>query len=130
MSRKDRKKASDIFRETEYVFSQKASFKDAFPNIKNLEIRAKEVGGGPGRMPPTSVYDMQRLPGEYIDCSNPICYGGGFSIGGILREMTREGKTDYNGTKVCKGYEGSPKGRKRYRSCSTFWEVEVNLEYH
>lgn len=29
---------------------------------------------------------LERPGGEYIDCTNPSCEGGGFSMGNILRE--------------------------------------------
>lgn len=35
---KDRKKASDIFRETNYVFAEKGTFKEAFPEIVDITI--------------------------------------------------------------------------------------------
>ena len=130
---KQRKKASDIHRETDYVFSRKVSFKDAFPTIKSARVRTEESGYSPsGRYfdkPRVRVYDENNL-GEYIDCSNRLCYGGGFSIGQILREMVDEKQTHLETTKFCKGYEGSPKGKRRYRSCVNNWKVTVDIEYY
>ena len=123
-------KASDVFRETQFLFAKKVSFKEAFPEIKKLEIRAKESGYGVYEEFDTKYYSIEHLAGEFIDCSNPLCYNGGFSVGKILREMVREKETHYGGLKICQGYEGSPKGRRRYRRCINSWEVTIDLEYY
>ena len=123
-------KASDVFKETRFVFARKVPFKEAFPEIKKLEIKAKESGYGVYEEFDTKYYNTEHPPGEFIDCSNPLCYNGGFSVGEILREMVREKKTHYEGLKVCQGYEGSPKGRRRYRSCINSWKVTIDLEYY
>lgn len=44
MGIRDRKKASDVFRESEFLFGKKVPFKEAFPEITDLEIRCKETG--------------------------------------------------------------------------------------
>ena len=45
---KKRKKASDIHRETNYVFAKRASFEKAFPEIKifKIEVQTKSEGRG------------------------------------------------------------------------------------
>lgn len=130
MSRRRRMKASDVFREAQFLFARKVPFKEAFPKIKKLEIRAEESGYGVYGEFNTRYYNIDNPPGEFIDCSNPVCYNGGFSIGEILREMVRHKKTHHEGMKLCQGYEGSPKGRRRYRSCINHWKVTVDLEYY
>ena len=127
-----RKKASDILRETQYVFSRKVPFREAFPEIKSVRVRTEESGYSPSGMyfskPSVTEYNENSL-GEYIDCSNPLCYGGGFSIGQILREMVDKKQTHNETFEPCRGYEGSPKGRRRYRSCVNSWKVTVDIEY-
>jgi hypothetical protein len=129
MPERDRMKASDVFRETHYVFSRKVPFEEAFPEIKDLRIEVQTLSEGSKFVNYTSVYTMKDKPGEYIDCLNPLCYGGGFSIGKILRDMVSKKETTYESSAMCKGYEGSPKGRRRYRSCLSHWKVKVTLEY-
>jgi len=127
---KHRMKASDVFRQKQFVFAGKGSFKEAFPQIKSLTIRTEERGYGVYKDLNVQTYAIERPPSEYIDCSNPRCYNGGFSVGEILREMARERKTHWEGIRVCQGYEGSPKGRVRDRSCINHWNITVNLEYY
>jgi len=121
-------KASDVFQKTEYVFSQKASFEEAFPEIEDVSVEVEESGQGVHKGFNKLTYKKKYI-GEYINCSNPLCYNGGFSIGGILREMIRNNKVDLETTESCQGYEGSPKGRRRYKPCWNFFKVKVHIKY-
>jgi len=129
MPRGDRMKASDVLRETEYVFSRKVPFEQAFPEIKSFRAEVQTLSEGSRHVNYISVYTMDNKPGEYIDCRNPLCYNGGFSIGQILRDMVSKRQTHYEGSALCQGYEGSPKGRRHYRSCLSFWKIKVDIEY-
>jgi hypothetical protein len=126
--RDKRQKASDIFREGNFAFTQKVSFDEAFPQIDKITVTVEEDGYGVGEWNRRRTYSKERL-GEYIDCSNPTCYNGGFSIGSIIREMVREQKTEIETTKRCQGYEGSPKGRRKYRDCINNFKIRVSIEY-
>lgn len=125
-----RKKASDIFRETNYVFSKKVPFLEAFPELEDFTIEVSEspdiIWGGEEH---PRTYTKANPPGEFVDCTNSVCYSGGVSIGEILREMIRERKTQHQVSKGCRGYEGSPKGRRRYRSCMHRFTIKVSLRY-
>jgi len=131
LTKKGRKKASDVFRETDYVFG-KAPFKEAFPQIKSVKVTVEETGDlGSGLFSPKSKvrkYNETNL-GEFIDCSNPLCHNGGFSICQILRDMVQEKKTHSEILESCQGFEGSPKFRKSQRSCLNHFKVTVDVEY-
>jgi hypothetical protein len=43
--------------------------------------------------------------------------------------MVRKKETHWEGSKMCQGYEGSPKGRRKYRSCVNSWNMKVDIEY-
>jgi len=132
MSIRNRKKASDVFRETEFVFSKKVPFKEAFPEIIDFKIECKEAGHLGyyySKNENWRYYTIENPPGEYIDCSNPLCYNGGFSIGRVLREMVRNKETEKEGDAICQGYEGSPGGRRKYRSCINFFQYKVKIKY-
>ena len=127
MGRRDRMKASDVFRETDYVFSKKVSFEEAFPEIADLKVVVEEDGHGVHEWNRTRHYG--KGVGEYIDCSNSLCYNGGFSLGNILREMVRNRETHKETTEICQGYEGSPKGQRRYRSCLNHFKITVDIVF-
>ena len=126
----ERTKASDIFRETNYVFSKKVPFLEAFPEIDDFRIEVSEspdmIWGGQAR---ARTYTKESPPGEFVDCTNSLCYSGGVSIGEILREMISKRKADLEVSKGCRGYEGSPKGRRKYRSCMHSFGIKVTLKY-
>ena len=128
MSDRDtRMKASDVFKERQPVFGQKVPFEEAFPEIDDVRVEVAESGHGM-RGKNKDVHIKGHL-GEYIDCSNPLCYRGGFSIGAILRDMVKDRKEQFETTKGCQGYEGSPKGRRKYGSCPHLFRVLVTVKY-
>jgi hypothetical protein len=118
-------KASDVFRASDALPGEKVSFAKMFPEVAKLRIEVTESDaefGGMRRVPATT--------GEYIDCTNPLCYNGGFRVGEVVREMIRERKTSKAGSNICQGYEGSPKGKKKYRDCLRWFQWKIEIEYN
>ncbi len=64
---------------------------------------------------------------EYIDCHNPLCQKGGFSLGDILREMIASRQPDYIGTCFCTGQEGDLEVPESLTSCQTRYDVQIEL---
>jgi hypothetical protein len=119
-------KASDVFRSTDFVFGKKVTFDEAFPEIADLKVVVLEHGddwGGP------TPRHYGKTVGEYIDCHNRLCFKGGFSLGSILREMVAAKETHREANKFCHGYEGSPKGNRRYRPCARLFNVTIDIVY-
>lgn len=124
---RDHMKASDVFNQTTPFFGQKVSFEKAFPDIADLRVTVTENGYGV-----TEGFDTQtylKSVGEFVNCSNSSCYNGGFSLGNVIREMVRQKKTHAEEHHACQGYEGSPKGRKRYRSCINSFHIVADIKY-
>ena len=96
-------------------------------NIVELEVRVKEIDdlfwGGNSKI---RVFSRENVP-EHIDCSNPICHGGRILIGEVIRDTLKANKEQMIVNKKCPGYEGSPKGRKRYKSCIHAFEITVHV---
>jgi hypothetical protein len=126
-NRNKRPKANDIFQQSNYVFGQKVEFEEAFPQIDDITVKVRESGAG--------VYGSYERTlgktsiGQYVNCSNPICHNGGFSLANILYSMVRERKTEHESTEICQGYEGSPKGKRVYRKCINTFRVYVSIKY-
>lgn len=127
--RNERQKASDVFRETSYTFAKKVSFDEAFPEIEDFTIEVEESVKGISDLGRKATFRKQNFPGEYMKCSNKYCYKGGFSIVDILREMVSSKQTNLETLKKCQGNEGSPKGKRIYRSCTNFFTVKVLIKY-
>ncbi len=124
-----RKKAQDIFNETNFVFAKKTTFEKAFPQIKNIDVEVEETGNGTYNSSRTSHYSKTYIS-EYVNCSNPMCYNGGFSLGSIIREMVYKKETEREGSTICQGNEGSPKGRRIYRKCLNHFSYKIQIEYY
>jgi hypothetical protein len=127
MARDHRLKATEVFAGTDFVFGKKVPFAEAYPEIEDITATVTEQG--------RDVYDdgvrvySKGSFGEFINCSNGRCYNGGFRVGTIVADMVRERKTESQTTRNCQGYEGSPKGRKKYRDCDNLFEVEIKIKY-
>ncbi len=128
MARDDREKLSNRISKGGYVFGHRiASFAEAFPTIASLqlEVADKQMGDQEARRHVIT----ERAFRSIIDCSNPLCYGGGVDVGPIIHELVAQGKTDDERSVMCRGYEGSPKGRKKYRSCMHIFRIRTHIEY-
>jgi len=127
----DRKKAQDLFNETNFIFAEKVSFVDAFPSIEDIRVEVvRKKGVSIYDKEETLIYTKETIPGEYINCDDPYCYNGGISIGSIIRDMVRNRTTESEIPFIkCKGYLGSPKGKKKYGECYRNYKVKVNISY-
>lgn len=128
MSINERKKASDVFQETDYFIGEKTSFEKAFPLIDDIKVEIIEDGEGVSDWNKKRYYNKSNA-GEYINCSNHLCYNGGFNLGEIIRYMEQENLIEHQTTKICQGYEGSPKGRKKYGDCCNMFDVKIKIKY-
>jgi len=129
MSSRDREKASDVFRNTDFLFSKKGTFAESFPMIEDIKVIVKR-GGHYGVSEWNKEEHYGTNVGEYVDCSNPTCYNGGFSVGNFVRMMIASEQTHFEKEYIsCQGYEGSPKGKRRYRSCTNHFAVVIDIKY-
>jgi hypothetical protein len=100
-----------------------ASFSEAFPSVRRARIEVEETFS---RRTVIHHLTEENAP-EFVDCSNPACFGGGVSIGAVLRWMVATKRSDSTETQLCRGYEGSK--RRRVRDCPHSFTVRVELEY-
>ena len=118
-----------MFGETTLLFGKTSEFGGAFPTIESLQIDVEEEGEGVSASTASTTYTMRTLPGEYVDCRNPLCYKGGFNLGAILRTMVERRQEDLQTIEHCQGYEGSPKGRRNDGPCDNRLKVRIRLRF-
>lgn len=121
-----RDKASDVFQQTNFLFARKGTFAEAFPTIEHFRADV-ERSDRDGRRHP-EVYTESNVR-EMVDCSHPLCYGGGFRLVALIRAMVAEQQTDREFFEPCCGYHGSPKGRRNYGSCGESFRVKIHIDY-
>jgi len=124
-----RKKASDLFRESTPLFGRKTTFAEAYPQIEDIEVEVEETGRGVESRSRSRRYTKEYLPGEFVNCSNPMCYGGGFQLGLYLHGMVSGKKTELEESALCSGNEGSPQGRRVYRKCLNLFRLKIKVTY-
>ena|SRR5579871_4555 len=95
--------------------------------LDRIRISVKEVGKN---AEPFELHILHKdAMREHVDCNNPACYNGGFSLGEVLREMVRGRQEEFIGTNFCIGQEGDPEELGPHPSCSTRFEVEASLRF-
>lgn len=123
---RERQKANDVFAQQQRLLSPPARFTQAFPTVKSVivDVEEREIGEEPRRRRFTE-HDLS----EYVNCSNRLCYNGGVDVGDVLRRAVEKRETEFTFSRACQGYEGSPKGRRRYRECMHRFVVTARVEY-
>ena len=110
-----RQKASDVSREhPRWLSRPAASFAEAFPGVDSIRVDVREEDIG--QLVRERTLSAEAIS-ECVDCSNPLCYNGGFVLGPTIRLMVESRRTDEDISVSCQGYEGSPKGRVKDDEC-------------
>jgi hypothetical protein len=95
--------------------------------LDRIQIAVKEVGKNAEPFELRIIHkDAIR---EHVDCNNPACFNGGFSLGDVLRDMVRGRQEDFIGTNFCTGQEGDPEEEGPHPSCGTRYEVQAVLRF-
>jgi hypothetical protein len=118
-----KEKAGAVFGRSQLTVTTKASFSEAFPTVTRARIEVEESFYRRTLIHRLTEYDAR----EFVDCSNPACYGGGVSVGDVLRRMVITRRPEATETQLCRGYEGSK--RHRIRDCAHRFTVRVELQY-
>ncbi|MBW2559921.1 MAG: hypothetical protein JRE40_03580 [Deltaproteobacteria bacterium] len=132
MSSRDREEALDVFRNTNFTFSENGSFAEIFPSIKDIEVVVKRSVNHDIAKLSTEVdcehYGKNVV--EYIDCTNPMCCKGGLSVSNLIQKMVASNQTHLQKDYMpCLGYEGSVKGIGRHHRCTNYFGVRIAIKY-
>jgi hypothetical protein len=126
--RRRRPKASELAQDRRLI-NPGYSFGARFPDIAAAEVTVVQAGEGVGGWNRVRRFGLADLPGEYVDCPNPRCYGGGFALGDLLSDAARARRRFLNVECVCVGQEASARGRRRYGLCPNTFEVAIRFTY-
>jgi len=84
------------------LFSELATFEDAFPQLQDAVIEYREEGEGATGATARAAAADESLEG-LIPCSNPACRSGGFEVDLLLHEMIQAGQAEREGLLACPG---------------------------
>jgi len=102
----------------------------SYPGVAAIEVRwQKQVlgSGWENYREPWQLVDPGTL-GEYLDCADVNCFGGGCCIAAVIRDMVLMKSTQRRGRVRCKGQKG-PDGKRRWRLCIAVFKYDVRLRY-
>lgn len=91
----------------------------------SIQVAEKGVGAEPFEL---RIIHREAIR-EHVDCNNPACFNGGFSLGNVLREMVANRQEEFIGTSFCTGQEGDPEEDMLHASCPTRFDIHANLRY-
>jgi hypothetical protein len=99
------------------------------PNVKEITVEVDEYGYGTKHYLSAPTRRVYHQIIERVDCSNPQCFGGGILIGSFVQGMIREQRAEGEISDLCRGYEGSAKGRRKTRKCINTFNIKVRLSF-
>jgi hypothetical protein len=85
------------------LFSELATFEEAFPQLDDALVEYREEGKGTTAAGRVTARD-DSLEG-LITCSNPTCRSGGFEVDRVFHEMIASGESRREGVLACPGVE-------------------------
>ena len=89
------------------LFSELATFEDAFAQLEDAVIEYREEGNGVTGTAIRARAGDDTLAG-LIPCSNPGCRAGGFEVDLVFHEMIQAGHAERQGVLSCPGSERTP----------------------
>ena len=99
-----------------------------FPTVTSVTVRVGQLGSDS----PERVFRTSELA-ETIDCTDPLCDGGGFRIQGLLEEMVRKRERSREEMATCIGNERLPgRGKRPGRvrgHCTRIYRVRIDVKY-
>jgi hypothetical protein len=86
------------------LFSEPATFEEAFPGLVAARVEYRETGAGADGAPRVETTEDDSLAGLVV-CSNPGCKQGGFEVDLVFHEMIAAAETTREGVLACPGTE-------------------------
>lgn len=102
--------------------------REIFPDIASLTVDVFVTDSGTGPEEPHGSFTLDSLP-ETVPCTNPRCRRGGLALRFQLDGMAKNQESDGEFSKLCRGEEGSPKGRVPGKRCLNSFRAVVRITY-
>lgn len=87
------------------------------PEVESIRVEVRPTGEGFALFRHGAecleVYSADSIP-AVLDCRDPRCCGGGLDLDRLIRwSVVEPRQTEFETVMSCRGYEGSPKGRRK-----------------
>lgn len=111
------------------LFSELATFEDAFPQLEDAIVEYREEGEGASGTTGRAAAAAETLEG-LIPCSNPACRSGGFEVDLLFHEMIQAGQAEREGVLACPGTERTtPRVTDEVQAIQEFYDrMEYEVE--
>ena len=106
---------------------EEKTFEEIFPTVQDINILVEETGDDLPR-PHPERFSKHFVP-HVVDCSDPRCVKGGVFLGLIVHDVIRDRRTSFQDAKPCRGFRGSPKGRRYHGACDHQFKIEISVTY-
>ncbi|QVL42899.1 MAG: hypothetical protein KFB92_15900 [Alcanivorax sp.] len=117
---------SEIFKKGNHAFGSKDGFDAAFPEIQGMSIHVVELECLVWMKEQATHHLTAESPGgAHIDCTNPSCSDGGFSVGDMLREAVKNKEEKIEKCTACTGSETS--GRRCFHAFTVSGSVKYKV---
>jgi hypothetical protein len=109
------------------AFGKSGSFEEMYPEVKTLGVVVRVKDLGPSE---ENIFKFDRetiIP--MVSCRNPICHKGGLSLHSLIGEMITQRLQMRENVSLCLGFEGSEKGKKKYKPCTFQFQYKIEIQY-
>jgi hypothetical protein len=106
---------------------EEKTFAQLFPTAREIEIEIEESGARLRR--PRTHYFSKQFVAHVVDGGNPRYVKGGVFLGPLVSELIRKGSTSFHEMNKCRGFEGSPKGRRFHGPCDHTFTITIRIAY-
>jgi hypothetical protein len=125
----ERKKAGDLLNERTPILTRKSTFAATLPNIEDIDVQIAEHGVGVANEPYLRIFSKINVV-ETVNCSNPDCYNGGFSLGSLIHEMVDKKATTLEKRETCQGYQGGGViDLHAHKKCLNTFDIKITIKY-
>ena len=132
MSIQEEATSDDSSHHSEDVFSEHGILAELYPAIEEIQVTIKHNGKSDLAQANTREYYVRygKNVVDYVECTNPMCRNGGFSIGNLINKMVDSCQTYLQKDYIpCPGYVGSGPGVAGSHRCTNFFGIRIDIRY-
>jgi len=129
MSIRKREKWSEILGQPVDPLGPRTTWRDVWPQIEKMRLEVRQGKGWMSDRAEPQIITETSTYQKFVDCRNTFCVRGGVNTSEAIGDAVTEGQTSIDVSKSCCGYEGSPKGTRRYGPCLFRFHVQGTIRY-